>query len=106
MRRPVMLTTAAAFALASSVAVADDAPAPKAASKPVPKSRTHRAAAQLPPGLPRAGYRYRTTVVAPAPRIAPAAPYRQPPLPETDDALLITPAYGPEAYTQNLPGTP
>lgn len=132
MRRPVLLMTAAAFAVASSVAVAqdkppqdkpppkaddkpaaksDDKPAPtadgkppaKAASKPSAKTRTARAAAQLPPGLPRAGYRYRTTV-APA---APVAPYpARAPLPETDDALLITPAYGPEAYTQNLPGTP
>ena len=113
--RLMMLTIAAAFALASPVAVADDKPAPKAestppptadsksppktVSKPSPKSRTYRAAAQLPPGLPRGGYRYRTTV-------APATPYRQPPLPETDEALLITPAYGPEAYTRNLPGTP
>ncbi len=95
MRRPVLLMTAAAFAVASSVAVAQDKPAPKAddkpaakadgqpaptadskppakaASKPSAKTRTARAAAQLPPGLPRAGYRYRTTV-APA---APLAPY-------------------------------
>lgn len=136
MLRLVMLTTAAAFAAASSVAVAQDKPpavateskpaaasdskpaptaeskpAPtadskppaKAASKPSAKARTARAAAQLPPGLPRAGYRYRSTV-APA---APVAPYpARAPLPETDDALLITPAYGPEAYTRNLPGTP
>ncbi len=123
MLRPVLLTTAAAFALASSVAAAEDKPPPKADDKPAakaeskppakadtkspaktaikapPKTRTYRAAAQLPPGLPRAGYRYRTTV-------APATPYRQPPLPETDEALLITPAYGPEGYTENLPGTP
>ena len=114
MLRLMTLTTAVAFALASSVADADDKPppkaddkpaatadskpSPKAASKPPPKSRTARASAQLPPGLPRAGYRYRTTV-------APATPYRAP-LPETDEALLITPAYGPEGYTANLPGTP
>jgi hypothetical protein len=122
MLRLMLLTTAAAFALASSVATADDKPLPKADDKPAakaestppatadskspvktskapPKTRTYRAAAQLPPGLPRAGYRYRTT-------IAPATPYRQPPLPETDEALLITPAYGPEGYTANLPGAP
>ena len=114
MLRLMTLTTAVAFAVASSVADADDKPppkaddkpaatadskpSPKAASKPPPKSRTARASAQLPPGLPRTGYRYRTTV-------APAAPYRQP-LPETDEALLITPAYGPGGYLANLPGTP
>ena len=106
MLRLMLLTTAAAFALVSSVASAEDKPPPKARrqasgerrqqvtgerprSKPPPKARTYRAAAQLPPGLPRAGYRYRTT-------IAPAAPYHRAPLPETDEALLITPAYGPE----------
>jgi len=120
MLRLMLLTTAAAFALASSMAAADDKPAAKAepaaqadgkspatadskspakaVSKPPPKSRTARAAAQLPPGLPRANYRYRTTV-------APATPYRAP-LPETDEALLITPAYGPGGYMANLPGTP
>lgn len=127
MLRLMILTTAAAFAAASSVAVAQDKPPPqasdkpalqaespppvttdskspqRAASKPQPKSRTYRAAAQLPPGLPRAGYRYRTTI-SPA---APPPPYpARAPLPETDEALLITPAYGPEAYTRNLPGTP
>jgi hypothetical protein len=120
--RLMMLTIAAAFALTGSVQAAEDKPPPKAddkpaakaddkpaakaddkspskaASKPPPKSRTYRAAAQLPPGLPRTGYRYRTTV-------APATPYRAP-LPETDEALLITPAYGPEGYTANLPGAP
>jgi hypothetical protein len=125
MLRLMLLTTAAAFALASSVADAEDKPPPKAddkpaakvddkpppkadskspakaASKPSPKTRTYRAAAQLPPGLPRAGYRYRTTIT-PA---TPVAPYRAP-LPETDEALLITPAYGPGGYLDNLPGTP
>jgi len=129
MLRPVLLTIAMAFAVASSVAVAEDKPPAKAddkpaakaddqpaakpdskppakaASKPAPKNRTARAAAQLPPGLPRAGYRYRTTIAPATPVVIPAAPYRAP-LPETDEALLITPAYGPEAYTRNLPGTP
>ena len=72
-------------------------PAAKAAAKPT--SRAYVAARQLPPGLPRAGYRYRTT-------IAPATPYRDPVVYETDTDLLITPAYGPNGYTKNLPGTP
>lgn len=126
MLRPVLLTTAAAFALASSMAVAQDKPPAKADDKPAAttdskppattdskspaksarkpqRTRTARAAAQLPPGLPRTGYRYRTTI-SPA-TVPPPYPARAP-LPETDDALLITPAYGPEAYTANLPGTP
>jgi hypothetical protein len=64
-----------------------------------PKSRATIAARQLPPGLPRPGYRYRTT-------IAPPTPYRQPVVVETDESLLITPAYGPGGYISNLPGTP
>jgi len=66
------------------------------------KSRAYSAARQLPPGLPRPGYRYRTT-------IAPATPptrYRDPVVVETDESLLITPAYGPGGYLANLPGTP
>jgi hypothetical protein len=66
------------------------------------KSRATIAARQLPPGLPRPGYRYRTTI-APA---TPAARYREPVVVETDESLLITPAYGPNGYTRNLPGTP
>ena len=73
--------------------------------RPAEKRTTaSRAAAQLPPGLPRAGYRYRTTV-APASVAAPATIYREPLL-ETDDALLITPAYGIGSYLATLPGTP
>lgn len=80
-------------------------PAASAAStKPVAKSRsrTYTAARQLPPGLPRANYRYRTTV-APA---SPATPYREPVVVEAGQDLLITPAYGPGGYLENLPGTP
>jgi hypothetical protein len=80
---------------------ANAAPA-KPAAKPktsASKSRAYTAARQLPPGLPRAGYRYRTTV-------APATPYRDPVVYETDQDLLITPAYGPGGYLANLPGTP
>ncbi|MGQ0684777.1 hypothetical protein [Bradyrhizobium sp.] len=64
-----------------------------------PKRRAYSVARQLPPGLPRPGYRYRTT-------IAPATPYRAPVVVETDESLLITPAYGPGGYLANLPGTP
>jgi hypothetical protein len=71
---------------------------PKSA-KPRNPSRTYVAARQLPPGLPRPGYRYRTTV-------APATPYRDPVVVETDESLLITEAYGPGGYIRNLPGTP
>lgn len=67
-----------------------------------PKSRAYSAARQLPPGLPRANYRYRTTV-APA---LPVTPYREPVVVEADQNLLITPAYGPGGYLENLPGTP
>src|SRR5262245_25498648 len=63
-----------------------------------PRSRTY-SAQRLPAGLPRPGYRYRTTV-------APATPYRDPVVYETDQDLLITPAYGPGGYLANLPGTP
>jgi hypothetical protein len=76
------------------------APAKPIAKAPAkPNSRATSAARQLPPGLPRAGYKYRTTV-------APAKPYRDPVVYETDADLLITPAYGPNGYTKNLPGTP
>ena len=40
------------------------------------------------------------------PTVAPATPYRDPVVYETDSDLLITPAYGPNGYTRNLPGTP
>lgn len=87
---------------ADNAAAPAKSPAPaKAAAKPrsTSVSRPYAAARQLPPGLPRAGYKYRTTV-------APATPSREPVVYETDSDLLITPAYGPNAYTQNLPGTP
>ena len=71
-----------------------------AASGATPKQSAKRAAAQLPAGLPRTHYKYRTTIVygAPtAPRPAYVASY---------PGLLITPAYGPVGYLENLPGTP
>ena len=91
MLRWTMLLLAGAFVAATARKHADNA---------VPaKSRAYRAARQLPPGLPRADYNYRTTV-------APATPYRDPVVIETDESLLITPAYGPGGYLANLPGTP
>ena len=76
------------------------APAKSASVPAKPRTRTSSAQRQLPPGLPRPGYRYRTTV-------APATPYRDPVVYETDqEDLLITPAYGPGGYLANLPGTP
>jgi hypothetical protein len=74
-------------------------PKPVAKAPAKPNSRATSAARQLPPGLPRPGYRYRTTV-------APATTYRDPVVYETDTDLLITPAYGPNGYIKNLPGTP
>jgi len=91
MLRVTMLLLAGVFVAATAAEAADNA---------VPaKSRSYRAARQLPPGLPRAGYSYRMTV-------APATPYRDPVVVETDESLLITPAYGPGGYLANLPGTP
>ena len=52
---------------------------------------------QLPPGLPRPHYKYRTTIVAPPP----ARVYT-----ETEADSLISPAYGIGSYIRNLPGTP
>jgi hypothetical protein len=70
-----------------------------AAEAPVVKKRgVTRAASQLPPGLPRAHYKYRTTVGPPI--------YRDPVVIEADPDALITPAYGPGGYLANLPGTP
>ena len=92
MLRWTMLLLAGAFLTGATAQAADNTVPAK------PKSRTY-AARQLPPGLPRPGYRYRTTV-------APATPYRDPVVYETDTDLLITPAYGPTGYVRNLPGTP
>jgi hypothetical protein len=70
-----------------------------AADGAVPRQSVKRAAGNLPAGLPRAHYKYRTSVVYGAPRLPPAYV-------ERDPDLLITPAYGPGAYLANLPGTP
>ena len=54
---------------------------------------------QLPPGLPRPHYKYRTTIVT-----APAPPPEI--ITETEADSLISPAYGVGSYIRNLPGTP
>jgi len=80
-------------------AVAMTGTSASAAESPVPvKRKVYSAARQLPPGLPRANYKYRTTVAPPV--------YREPVVIEADPDALITPAYGPGGYIDNLPGTP
>src|SRR5215216_4389025 len=82
----------AAVAVAGTAASAADGPI-------VIKRGAYRAASQLPPGLPRPYYKYRTTVAPPT--------YGRPVvIVETDPDALITPAYGPGGYLANLPGTP
>ena len=89
MLRWMMPLMAAAFAAGTACA----------AEKLVAKRGAYRAATQLPAGLPRPYYKYRTTV-------APPARYRDPVVVAADPDLLITPAYGPGGYLENLPGTP
>lgn len=85
-----MMSLMAAVAVAGTASAADGA---------VVKRGAYRAARQLPAGLPRHHYRYKTT-------IAPAAPYGRAVVVERDPDLLITPAYGPGGYIENLPGAP
>jgi hypothetical protein len=86
------VTLIAVVAVVGTAAAAAEAPV-------VPKRGASRAASQLPPGLPRPHYKYRTTVAPPT--------YGRPVVVvETDPDVLITPAYGPGGYLDNLPGTP
>jgi hypothetical protein len=68
------------------------------------KRAAHRAASKLPPGLPRAHYKYRTTVapgtVAPA-----AAPYGRRIYVEEEPELLFTPSDGSVPYIAPLAGS-
>jgi hypothetical protein len=80
-----------------SLSVAIAVAGPAQAAGVVVKRSTFQAARQLPAGLPRAHYKYRTT-------IAPPAPYGRAVV-GSDPDLQITPAYGPGGYT-NLPGPP
>ena len=117
MLRLMTLTTAVAFALASSVASCRrqaTAEGRRQASgdgrQQVTGEGRQQAAAEEP-------HRARGRAIAARPAARrlplshdggaghPAMPYRAP-LPETDEALLITPAYGPGGYIANLPGTP
>ena len=99
------------MSLISAVAIAGPAAATEVVVKPgvsrlnASKPVASKAARQLPAGLPRPHYKYRTTI-APAAPIAPPAPYRRTVVIETDPDELITPAYGPGSYIANLPGTP
>ena len=71
-----------------------------AADGPVATKRaTYRAASQLPPGLPRAHYRYRTTV-APA-----AVPYGRRVYVEDEPEVLFTPSSGYVPYIPPLVGS-
>jgi len=81
-----------------SLSVAIAIAGPVQAAGVVVKRSTAQAARQLPAGLPRAHYKYRTT-------IAPAAPYGRAVAVGSDPDLMITPAYGPGGYA-NLPGPP
>jgi hypothetical protein len=108
---------------AIGTAAADDTPAPKSADSPAtksadstpapkraaPKNAAVRAASNLPPGLPRPHYKYRTTV---APGAAPLYVRRGRTLvvEEEDPDVLFTPVgvvpYAPRVYgTPLLPGS-
>ena len=82
-------------------AAADALPAPK---RDAPKKTAVRAAAQLPPGLPRSHYKYRTTV---APGAAPLYVRRGRALvvEEEDPDVLFTPV-GVVPYAPRVHGTP
>jgi hypothetical protein len=103
---------------AIGTAAADDTPAPKSADSPAakgadgapvpkraaPKKAAVRAAGNLPPGLPRAHYNYRTTV---APGAAPLYVRRGRTLvvEEEDPDVLFTPV-GVVPYAPRVFGTP
>src|SRR5258707_13448121 len=70
-----------------------------AADGPVVKRGASRAASQLPPGLPRAHYRYRTT-------IAPPTPYRREVVVVEEPEVLFTPSRGFVPYIAPVVGTP
>jgi hypothetical protein len=89
MLRSMMPLLIAAFAVGTAAA----------AEKPVVKRGAHRAASQLPPGLPRSHYKYRTTV-------APPGPYRRPVYVEAEPEVLFTPSDGFVPYIAPLVGTP
>ena len=63
------------------------------AAGPAGKAAARRAASQLPPGLPRANYKFRTTV-------APAAPYRSAQSLYDGPDVMFTPSVG---YARYIP---
>ena len=71
-----------------------------AAEKPVAKRGAYRAAANLPAGLPRSHYKYRTTVT---PAVPP--PYGRPVYVEEESEILFTPSDGAIPYIPPLPGS-
>jgi hypothetical protein len=82
--------------IAALVAVGTSA---SAADGPVVVKRgAYRAASQLPPGLPRAHYRYRTTVAPPT--------YRREVVVVEEAELLFTPSSGYVPYFPPVVGTP
>ena len=97
LRWTVPLIAVAAFVGTSAFAA--ESPVPAKESPVPPKRKVSNAARQLPPGLPRPHYKYRTTV-------APPVVYKNPVVIDADPDALITPAYGPGSYVENLPGTP
>jgi hypothetical protein len=89
---PVMLRWMMPF-LVAIFALADTAEA----VGPAGKSAARRAASQLPPGLPRAHYKFRTTVT-------PATPYVRPVYVADEPEVLFTPSYGYLPYLQPAVG--
>jgi hypothetical protein len=68
-------------------------PSTAEAAGPAGKAAARRAASQLPPGLPRASYKFRTTV-------APATPYRSAQSLYDGPDVLFTPSTG---YVRTIP---
>ena len=79
--------------LGGALLAAADARAADQAAPAVAQARAHRAARQLPPGLPRPHYKARTTVV-----------YRAPPPARDPDALISFPTTPLLPGSSTLPG--
>ena len=90
MLRWTMPLVAALLAAGTSAAAADGAP--------VARRGAYRAASQLPPGLPRAHYRYRTTVSPPT--------YRRDVVVLQEPEVLFTPSSGYVPYFPPAVGAP
>ena len=78
--------------------VASGTTASAADGTPVVKRGAYRAASQLPPGLPRAHYRYRTTVAPPT--------YRRDVVVLDEPEVLFTPTSGYVPYIPPVVGAP